>query len=577
MRLRKIKIENVRGIASKEITLDVHPNTPTFFVAPNGFGKTSIATAFNSLNRNRFELPDESHYQNDLAADPVLEITDDNGNTYYADNTTNTITTNFSIFVINSQVRPKASTRSFGGFASATPTLIVEPIVLYNNIPPKEDFSYSVLEMKHTLGASAGKLLINLNDCLKKPFFTKRYFAVRSQLAKLLQPRNSNKIDAFLTAVNRINGNATEIANSNIDTMSLLTIDAIRQIMNSFDYLFPQHTVIGKLVNVIQLRALYQINQAKLQAINNYYEFISDKNEINEMLGFFNCTWKDIKASKRGNQFVIEFPRATQISNGERDILCFVGKLFEARNKLRKDKAILIIDEIFDYLDDANLIATQYFLVKFIEQYKREGKELFPIILTHLDPAFFNTYSFSTKNIVYLDRVSGITNKYKINNLLKDRDACRKRDVNLYNRISSNYLHYSVDNSDDNTYLRSIGVEPPLLTPSTFYQAAAQELENYKNQREYDLALVCCGLRIHVEKMAYDQLMPEYQPNFLKIFRTVDKLAFAKEKGASIPEVYFLLSIIYNEAMHLDAQCQKLNPIACKLRNKIIQNMITQL
>ena len=43
MNLRKLKIQKIRGIDSKEFTFDIHPNTPTFFVAPNGFGKTSIA------------------------------------------------------------------------------------------------------------------------------------------------------------------------------------------------------------------------------------------------------------------------------------------------------------------------------------------------------------------------------------------------------------------------------------------------------------------------------------------------------------------------------------------------------
>jgi len=49
MNIREIKIENVRGISSKTILLDMHPNKVTFFVAPNGFGKTSIARAFASL------------------------------------------------------------------------------------------------------------------------------------------------------------------------------------------------------------------------------------------------------------------------------------------------------------------------------------------------------------------------------------------------------------------------------------------------------------------------------------------------------------------------------------------------
>ena len=33
MNIRKIKVENVRGISSKEISLDMHPNKVTFFAA----------------------------------------------------------------------------------------------------------------------------------------------------------------------------------------------------------------------------------------------------------------------------------------------------------------------------------------------------------------------------------------------------------------------------------------------------------------------------------------------------------------------------------------------------------------
>lgn len=577
MKIRKIKIENVRGISSNEISLDIHPNTPTFFVAPNGFGKTSIATTFKSLNRNRLNIKDEDRYQNSPATIPFLGITDDEGKTYYANNDTNTIATKFNVFVINSQLISKASSRNFNGVTATTPTLAVEPILLYKNIPVKDEFVYSLSDMKESLGTSAGKLLINLKSELQKPFFIKRYYNVRAEFEKLFQTRNRRKIDDFLTNVNTIKGSKIQIVNRSINTSDLEKVSAVELILDTFDYLFPHQNIIGKLVNVIQFFFLYNINKAHLPTINSYYEYLSDKNEINEMLGFFNCTWKNIKATKKGNQFTIEFPKATQISNGERDILCFVGKLFEARNQLRKDKTILIIDEIFDYLDDANLIAAQYFLMKFINQYKSECKELFPIILTHLDPLFFNTYSFSTKNVIYLDRIPNATNRHKINNLLKNRDVCKKTDPLLYSRISANYLHYSNSDYNDSSYLSSIGVEAPLQTPAGFRQKAAEELENYKLKREYDLALVCCGLRIHIEKAAYTQLAPEYCSTFSEKFTTIDKLLFAKDKGATIPEVHFLLSIVYNEAMHLDARCQKLHPIACKLRNKVIQSMISEI
>ena len=83
---------------------------------------------------------------------------------------------------------------------------------------------------------------------------------------------------------------------------------------------------------------------------------------------------------------------------------------------------------------------------------------------------------------------------------------------------------------------------------------------------------------ICIEKKAYEQLSEQNQKDeFLTIHKTTDKLEYAKKKGAIVPEVYFLLSIIYNEAMHLDDQCKKLNPISYKLRNKVIHNMISEI
>lgn len=577
MKIRNIKIENIRGIELREFDLDMHPNHPNIFVAPNGFGKSSIAVAFNSINRDKIEVSGDDVFNNDLSKVPIIEITDDAGHVYRADSTSNTISTTFSIGVINGQVKPKASTRNFGGFTASTPSLTVEPIVLYNTIPAHAEITYNISVMKGRLGGSIGKLLLNLNIYKTDVRFINNFIEVKPELERLLQVRNNTVVTTFLNNINSIQGTKNVIANSNIDLSHILAIEAIETIRTKFNYIFGSLSENEVLANIIQIKELYVINKNNLSQIQKYNDYIFDKNEISEMLGFFNCTWKNIKAAKKGSKFIIEFPKANQISNGERDILCFIGKLFEARNKLRKSRAILIIDEIFDYLDDANLIAAQYFLTKFVNQYNLSGKELFPIILTHLDPMFFNTYCFSTKNVVYLDKDRQTTNKYKINNMLKDRDNCRKNNKSNYDLVSSNYLHYSTDNTDSSMYLQSIGVEEPLLQPSGFRQSARDEFYNYRNNRTYDLALVCCGLRLFVEEKAYLQLSAVHQAEYLRTFKTIDKLAFAKEIGANVPEVHFLLSIIYNEAMHLDAQCQKLNPIRYKLKNKVIHNMICEL
>ena len=278
--------------------------------------------------------------------------------------------------------------------------------------------------------------------------------------------------------INRINNTAAYIEHCSINTATpLLSIKPINEIINKFSYLFEGYSANKKLANVIQLLYIYDKNKQTLPHIINYYKFLSDKEKFDELLKFFNCTWKNIRTSQKAGKLLIEFPKANQISNGERDVLCFIGKLFEVRNKLlRKNKAILMIDEIFDYLDDANLIAAQYFLVKFINYFKTCEKELFLIILTHLDPMFFNTYSFSIKHVVYLDQTTTIRNKYKINNLLKDRKKCQSKNQEIYNNISSNYLHYSTSNTSEIQYLRSLGVESPLHTPEGFRQKSLEEL-----------------------------------------------------------------------------------------------------
>jgi len=577
LRIRNITITNVRGISHTEITCDIHPNVPTFFVAPNGFGKTSIATAFNSMNRNRIELQDDDRFKNSQTALPEIKITNEAGEVFIANTESNTIINTFSVCVINSQIKAKSTTRNFGNFSSSSASLIVEPVVLYNKIPDKHEFKYSFSDIRNKFNGNAKKLLINLTERIKDPIFVCNFFEIRFDLKKLLQSRNKKIIDTFLKEINQIDGSKNVIENTSLNSAkALLNVDSVHKIIEKFSYL-SEYPINKILVNIIQLRELYCANENQLANIFNYYTFLREKNEINELLSLFNCTWKNIKAKKLGQKFIIEFPNANHISNGERDVLYFIGKLFEARSKLNKNKSILIVDEIFDYLDDANLIAAQYFLTKFINHFKVQNKELFLIILTHLDPMYFNTYSFSTKNVFYLDRSTISTNKYKVYNLLKDRENCKKNNPEIYERVSSHFLHYSTKNIDESAYLHSLGVDPVLFTSISFRQKAIEELENYKNNREYDPALVCCGLRLYIEQKAYEQLSDEYKSNFLSLKTTTGKLKFAKEKGVNIPEVYFLLSIIYNEAMHLDSQCQKIHPISCKLRNKVIHHMIVEI
>lgn len=575
MKITKIKIENIRGIASREISCQLHPNKPSIFVAPNGFGKTSFATGFNSLKRDKIELEDDNLHNANRTNSPVLEITDDLGNTYIANSTSNSIAQEFSISVITSRIKSNATSRNLGGFTATSSSIIVKQIVLYEKIPNKVEFTYSFQSTKNLFNCNAKKLLINLKSLLSNDNFKLKFIAFKDNFKKLSQQRNSKKIKDWLDGIENLRGSRQDIL-SEIDLGPILQLQDISDIYDGIVTFFSDSRE-QIIFNILQLLEVFHANNDNFEKIKKYTQYCIDKERINQLLKFFNCTWKNISASKSNSKLVIDFPKANQISNGERDVLCFIGNLFESRSRLaRKNKSILIIDEIFDYLDDANLIAAQYFLTRVIEDYKNEGKEIFPIILTHLDPNFFNTFNFSSKNVVYLDKINSITNKFKINNILKERANCKKDTPEIYNDISSNFLHYSTKVSDQSEYLSRLGAERQLHRSDSFRNVALAELAAYKNALSYDVALVSCGLRLLIEKKAFEQLDEPSKYQFLKINKTTDKLEFAKYNNANVPEVHFLLSIIYNEAMHLDQQCNKLHPIGYKLKNRVIRHMIEE-
>ena len=151
-------------------------------------------------------------------------------------------------------------------------------------------------------------------------------------------------------------------------------------------------------------------------------------------------------------KYGIEFPNATDISNGERDVTVFLASLLNSyfTLNLQKKDIVLIIDEVFDYLDDSNLIVVQYFLNKFIEKCKSMGVKIYPIILTHLDTYYFSNYAFKDFSVFYLNKWRAekdinIESLIILRNKLNRKDATEK---DLYQNISKHFLHFHTDNFD---------------------------------------------------------------------------------------------------------------------------------
>ncbi|MFS4469811.1 hypothetical protein [Chryseobacterium sp. T20] len=141
--IKKIKIINIKGIGenteNSEIKFDLLPNKTTILVAPNGYGKSSLAIAFKSLNPTKIILDDGHSFKANNSNLPKIEITylnEDNDEIILnATNSSNTINSSFDCFVINNQIFAKAKKNKIGSAVIASASLETAPIILINKIP----------------------------------------------------------------------------------------------------------------------------------------------------------------------------------------------------------------------------------------------------------------------------------------------------------------------------------------------------------------------------------------------------------------------------------------------------------
>jgi hypothetical protein len=86
---------------------------------------------------------------------------------------------------------------------------------------------------------------------------------------------------------------------------------------------------------------------------------------------------------------------------------------------------------------------------------------------------------------------------------------------------------------------------------------------------------VCIALRKKIEEKIYLQLdIDDLKNQFIEKHGTPNKLDFAEINGIIIPEIYYLLGVVYNEVAHLKNYVQNNSPLINKLENMTIKSMI---
>lgn len=579
MTIKKITIENIKGIEANAFDLDALPNRPNVLVAPNGFGKSSIAVAFLSLLTNRLHLHEDHYHRGDANrnAKLIVEYQDDTGTVFplEANSTGNAISTQFDWFVINNQVKAKGIGRPFGGRTNVSASLAIEPVVLIDTIPEKASFDYSYRNQQLLFGAN-GKILSNIRSLFDNLLFVETLSDHSSVLDNQTRPRIQTQIVHVKETINNQNGNAVYlrqwVAGNIINELDLIVpLRTIAELILKMDLGITSRE--QAYLSAIQIGELYALDRQKFKKACKYSNYKLERDGYKTVLKAFNSSWCDIAPQEQNGKLIITFPRAHHISNGQRDSLTFIALLNKARKKLRKDRSILIIDEVFDYLDDANLVAVQYYITEFIRTYREEGKKIYPLILTHLNPYYFKTFAFGKQRICFLDK-HGIAPDPQMVKLLRYRD-----DLSIKDDVSRYLLHYHSTQINKRAEFRALGLKETWGELNNFDLFIKDEMEKYKNgQNNYDPLAICCAVRKTIEKTIYDQLTdPTHQQRFLVIHNTREKLEYASGLGVTVPEHYYLLGLIYNDGMHWKDNRDNISPIEAKLNNFTICNLIGQL
>jgi len=466
-----------------------------------------------------------------------------------------------------------------GGFSKATASIIVDTIELLSTVPEKITFDYSITDNKTWFGPN-GKILINIENILLNSEEFIYLLSKKINSSEFNKKRSYiNPVENVIKEINKLTGTSAQIK-TNIEHSILASLELIEPLKTLCILIkeFTGNSVVECYLHSLQLTKVIQ-GATFLKALT-YKVYCRDKSFFDDLLNSVNSTrhilkTKEVKKSKNSTKkkLVVEFPKVSSISNGQRDIISFISQIQKAKSSFKKLNCILIVDEIFDYLDDANLVSFQYYITKLIEDFKSQGRNLFPILLTHLDPQYFNHFCFNKHKmqICYLARSPHrVTSKFL--DIVKNR-----KDQSIEDSLSKYFFHYHPDDKDLEDHFVRLNMPKIWGKSLSFHAQVFIELNNYLKDERYDPIAVLFAIRIKIEKLAYISLPDDYKDKFIITHKTRSKLEFCEEKGILIPETNYLLGLIYNDDLHWRNNRDYITPLVSKLENMTVKKMISEL
>lgn len=582
MTIKSVAIENVRGIDLLKIDSKILRNRPNILVAPNGFGKTSIATAFKcAADQTSIKLGDEDRHQHDDGKQAKVELEfEENGiqsKLSVTENAhSNDIRKHFDIHVVSDLRKIKATKQWLpGGHGKPKAKMVIDPIVICKKAN-KANSPYKISEIKRIFGIHKNAL-----PNIEASLFQSHDFVMRSpecwqHIDALTKKRKWSKIENVIKKLSEYSGSTDDglshIATSVEDIFE--NLQEAKELLSIIEAT-TKLGVVEAFLSICQIIITYRSNGAALKNHLEWLRYSEIKKSIKDGLNDLNTSWKTPSIRETKGELVVEMPDPAHISNGQRDVLLLLSLLHIARYNLTKSRAILVVDEVFDYLDDANLTVAQYYISQLIDDYKRQGRSIYVMILTHLNPSFFKNYVFSNQNTIYLETGSAYDSIDAMKKLINARsqDGC---DKDLKDEISRYLVHYHVDEYEFSEKLKIIsGTRSSWGKKGKFQEFLQEEFKKYSSGQPYDPLAICAVTRRSIEELAFRQISNQPDSSgFFTTHMTGPKLDWAVQRGATVPESHYLLRVIFDDGLHWNLNRDNTIPIVAKLSNPIIKKMV---
>lgn len=574
--ISNITVKNIKGFSDRDnsIDVDIKSGKINILVAPNGYGKSSITAAFKSLTKTKIKVEKEDIYKENEQLETSLSITED-GNTYTADQNKNELANHFKVAVVNSRLVAKAIGRNMGTFHPVQGYLGINDFEIIHKIPTNYTIPYTIQSIRSAFGRN-GKVLPNISSLLTNNAFLSLLDDIYSDLDKQSAKMRQDSINEIIQIINGLNGTVENVKNSfNETSLDKIKRDpSYKEVVELIRKYIGNTTELELFLYFYQIQKIYLNDKQTVKAKVQRAKYELFKQVFDDNLAIIGKTWKDIHTMEHKGSLIIKMPNATNISYGQRDVLTLSIELLKIKSEIKDGcKLILIIDEVFDYLDPVNMTIVQYYFSQLVEEY-RQKCILYPIIMTHLSPAFFNNYTFSPKrmNIIYLQK-DYIQPNANVKKLLSKRV-----EKTIADDVSKFLLHYNEGEINQRENFKQLRLAETWGEGTTFLEHLINELNKYlRKEADYDPYSVCIALRIKIEKRVYEKLPTEdKKKEFILTHKTKAKLEFAENILRELPDIYFILGVIYNDAGHLkDENSEK--PVVYRLNNLIIQNMISEI